>query len=63
MSNRRTFILAKVFCQDGVERIAEYHREYWTGSHMEPPEEDVELLWHDSIEKYHSSVEGKKGKV
>jgi len=30
---------------------------------MEPPEEDVELLWHDSIEKYHSSVEGKKGKV
>jgi len=59
-SGSKTFILARVRCMDEVERIAEFHYQYWSGSRMEPPEEDGELLWHDSIEAYHHDIDRRK---
>lgn len=56
-SGSKLFILARTRCSDGKERIAEYHYQYWSGSRMEPPDEDGELLWHDSVEDYHHDLE------
>lgn len=59
-SGSKLFILARARCEDGKERIVEYHYQYWAGSRMEPPDEDAELRWHNSVEDYHSSVEQRK---
>jgi len=56
----KTFILSRVRCEDGQERIAEFHHAYYSATRMEPEEDDGELLWHDSVEAYHSSVEQRK---
>jgi len=56
MSSSSSFILALVRCTDGNKRIAEYTYTYYSGSRMEPPDEDGELNWHECLEDYHHEV-------
>jgi hypothetical protein len=40
-----SMVIADVLCNDGVVRRAKACHSYWSGSRMEPPEEDCEVIW------------------
>jgi len=54
------FLLAKVLCMDGIERIAEFNYSCYFATWHEPGSEDGEILWHNSLEEYHSGKKEKK---